>query len=67
MPEIKTIDLKDAHKKKKIKGDLSIDLIESISKTLESDKQVILFQNRRGYAPVMECFTCGHIPQLYKM
>ena len=63
LPEIKTIDLKDAHKKKKIKGDLSIDLIESISKTLESDKQVILFQNRRGYAPILECITCGHMPE----
>lgn len=63
LPEIKTIDLKDAHKKKKIKGDLSIDLIESISKTLESEKQVILFQNRRGYAPILECITCGHMPE----
>jgi len=63
LPEIKTIDLKDAHKKKKIKGDLSIDLIASISKTLELDKQVILFQNRRGYAPILECITCGHMPE----
>ena len=63
LPEIKTIDLKDAHKKKRIKGDLSVDLIKSISETLESDKQVILFQNRRGYAPILECLTCGHMPQ----
>lgn len=63
LPEIKTIDLKDAHKKKRIKGDLSFSLIESISKTLESGKQVILFQNRRGYAPILECITCGHMPQ----
>ena len=63
LPEIKTIDLADAHRKKKIKGDLSIHLIDSISKTLESDKQVILFQNRRGFAPILECLTCGHMPQ----
>ena len=63
LPDIKTIDLKEAHKKKKIKGDLSFSLIESISKTLELDKQVILFQNRRGYAPILECTTCGHMPQ----
>ena len=63
LPEIKTIDLKDAYKRKKIKGDLSLELIESISKTIESDKQVILFQNRRGYAPILECLTCGHMPQ----
>ena len=62
-PEIKTIDLKDAYRKKRVKGDLSIDLIESISDTLELGKQVILFQNRRGYAPILECLTCRHMPQ----
>ena len=63
LPEIKTIDLKEAHKKKKIKDDLSFDLIENISGTLKLGKQIILFQNRRGYAPILECLTCGHTPQ----
>ena len=63
LPEIKTIDLKEAHKKKKIKDDLSFDLIENISDTLKLGKQIILFQNRRGYAPILECLTCGHMPQ----
>jgi primosomal protein N' (replication factor Y) len=63
MPSIKCINLKEAHKKKEMSGFFSKELIESIKEVLENKKQVILFQNRRGYAPVMECFTCGHIPQ----
>ena len=51
------------NKKKKIKDDLSFDLIENISDTLKLGKQIILFQNRRGYAPILECLTCGHTPQ----
>ena len=62
LPKIKTIDLRDAYKRKRIKGDLTFDLIESISKTIKKDKQVILFQNRRGYAPILECLTCGNTP-----
>tara|TARA_B100001057_G_scaffold102471_1_gene99714 strand:+ start:1505 stop:3943 length:2439 start_codon:yes stop_codon:yes gene_type:complete len=61
-PKIKVVDLKDSHKRKLIKGDFSQDLISSISNTLDIDKQIILFQNRRGYAPVLECLTCGHMP-----
>tara|TARA_B100000767_G_C19777165_1_gene543324 strand:+ start:4704 stop:7154 length:2451 start_codon:yes stop_codon:yes gene_type:complete len=63
MPKIDCIDLKKAHQKKEMIGFFSKELITSIQTVLQNNKQVILFQNRRGYAPVMECFTCGHIPQ----
>ena len=63
MPRIECIDLKEAHRKKEMNGFFSKELITAIKSVLENNKQVILFQNRRGYAPVMECFTCGHIPQ----
>ena len=63
MPRIECIDLKEAHRKKEMTGFFSKELITAIKSVLENNKQVILFQNRRGYAPVMECFTCGHIPQ----
>ena len=63
MPRIEYIDLKEAHRKKEMTGFFSKELITAIKSVLENNKQVILFQNRRGYAPVMECFTCGHIPQ----
>ena len=63
MPKIDCIDLKKAHQKKEMIGFFSKELITSIETVLQNNKQVILFQNRRGYAPVMECFTCGHIPQ----
>ncbi|MBA22289.1 MAG: primosomal protein N' [Flavobacteriales bacterium] len=63
MPKIDCIDLKKAHRKKQMKGFFSLELIGAIQEVLDNKKQVILFQNRRGYAPVMECFTCGHIPQ----
>ena len=62
LPKIKVVDLRDSHKRKLIKGDFSQDLISSISNTLDQGKQIILFQNRRGYAPVLECLTCGHMP-----
>ena len=63
MPKIRCIDLKEAHRKKQMNGFFSQELIDAIKNVLAEKKQVILFQNRRGYAPVMECFTCGHIPQ----
>ena len=62
LPNINVIDLKESHKRKLMKGDFSQDLINSISNTLRDGKQIILFQNRRGYAPILECLTCGHMP-----
>lgn len=62
-PHIELIDIKDKHKRKRMTGHFSDQLIEAIKETVEEVKQVILFQNRRGYSPILECQTCGHSPQ----
>lgn len=62
-PIIELIDIKDKHKRKKMTGHFSDDLLEAITQTVDEAKQVILFQNRRGYSPILECQTCGHSPQ----
>jgi primosomal protein N' (replication factor Y) len=63
MPDITLVDLKDKYFRKKMSGHFSDVLIEEISKAITLGEQVILFQNRRGYSPLMECMTCGHVPQ----
>lgn len=63
MPDIELVDLKQATKRKKINGHFSERLLVEISETLGEGAQVILFQNRRGFAPIVECTTCGHSPQ----
>lgn len=63
MPEIILVDLKDKYFRKKMTGHVSDVLLEAIGETLSLGEQVILFQNRRGYSPLLECLTCGHIPQ----
>jgi primosomal protein N' (replication factor Y) len=63
MPEIELVDLKDKYFRKKMSGHFSDTLIEEITKALSLGEQVILFQNRRGFSPVIECMTCGHVPQ----
>jgi len=63
MPEINLVDLKTKYKKKEMKGHFSDTLLEGIQDALNQGEQVILFQNRRGYSPVVECNTCGHSTQ----
>jgi primosomal protein N' (replication factor Y) len=63
MPEIQMIDLKEKHHKKRMKGHFSDTLIEHMHEAFANNNQVILFQNRRGFAPIMECETCGNAPQ----
>lgn len=63
LPEVVLVDLKDKYFRKQMKGHFSDTLIEEISTSLSLGEQVILFQNRRGYAPLLECMTCGHVPQ----
>ena len=63
MPEIELVDLKDKYFRKKMSGHFSDTLIEEITTALSLGEQVILFQNRRGFSPVVECMTCGHVPQ----
>lgn len=63
MPEIELVDIKEQTRKKRMRGHFSERLLEEITETLEAGEQVILFQNRRGYAPIVECTTCGHAPE----
>lgn len=63
MPEIELVDLKDSYFRKKMNGHFSDALVQAIAEALMRGEQVILFQNRRGYSPVMECMTCGHVPE----
>jgi len=63
MPEIELIDIKEKTRKKRMKGHFSDHLLEEMNEVLELGEQVILFQNRRGYSPIVECTTCGTSPQ----
>ena len=63
MPDIELVDLKDKYFRKKMTGHFSDTLIDEITTALSFGEQVILFQNRRGYSPIIECITCGHVPQ----
>ncbi len=63
LPEIELVNLKEAYFKKQMSGHFSDTLLEEINRVLANGEQVILFQNRRGFAPVIECMTCGHVPQ----
>ncbi|MGA1226902.1 MAG: replication restart helicase PriA [Tamlana sp.] len=63
MPDIELVDIKDKLKRKRMKGHFSDRLIEEIRDTLSEGHQIILFQNRRGFSPIVECNTCGHSPQ----
>lgn len=62
-PEIEIVDIKTKYKKKEMKGHFSDRMLAEIKDTLDVGEQVILFQNRRGFSPVLECNTCGHSPQ----
>jgi len=59
LPKIKIVDLKDEHKDKRFKGIFSHELITAIEDALVNKSQVLLFQNRRGYAPTINCHVCG--------
>ena len=59
LPKINTIDIRKGYLKKEMQGFFSNNLINEISNQLKKDKQIILFQNRRGYAKVLSCNSCG--------
>lgn len=63
LPVIHFIDSKKEQVEKRMKGIFSQTLIDEIQKTIQAKKQVILFQNRRGYSPFLQCTTCGWVPQ----
>lgn len=63
LPEIICADLKEESRKKKMKSHFSSMLIKAMEETLENNQQIILFQNRRGYSPILLCESCGNAPQ----
>ena len=63
LPDIEVIDVQEMQRKKMMTGIFSPQLLAQIRKALDGQQQVILFQNRRGYAPVLECRTCGWTPR----
>jgi len=63
LPKIELINVKEKYRKKEMKGHFSDRLLALIQEALDLKEQVILFQNRRGYSPVVECKTCGVSPE----
>lgn len=63
MPEITVVDTKDLQHRKMMNGPFSPLLLSSIRRALDNKEQVILFQNRRGFAPMIECRECGWTPR----
>ena len=63
LPDITLVDLKRQYERKEMYGHFSDPLVERIMQCLSDNKQVILFQNRRGYAPQIQCTQCGQPPR----
>jgi primosomal protein N' (replication factor Y) len=63
LPKIELIDVKEKQRKKEMNGHFSDQMLNLIQEALDEKEQVILFQNRRGFSPVVECKTCGISPQ----
>ena len=63
LPDIQLIDLKRQYERKEMYGHFSDPLVDRIRQVLSDHKQVILFQNRRGYAPQIQCVACGQPPR----
>lgn len=63
LPEVRTIDMREQRRKKLARGNFSEPLVQEVHKALEREEQIILFQNRRGFAPMVECRECAWIPK----
>lgn len=63
LPEIEVIDLQQSYKRKQMKGHFSFALLEKMKQTLDAGEQIILFQNRRGFSPYIECKICAWNPR----
>ena len=63
LPQITMIDLQRQYHRKEMYGHFADPLVDRIREELSKGKQVILFQNRRGYAPVLQCTQCGEAPK----
>ena len=62
LPEIEVVDVKDLRRRKMMKGVFSPRLLGAVRDAIADGKQAILFQNRRGFAPMVECKVCGWVP-----
>ncbi len=63
LPEIRIVDTKDLQRRKMMHGAFSPQLIAAMHAALDNEEQIILFQNRRGFAPMVECKQCGWVPR----
>ena len=63
LPHIEVVDIKELVRKKRMTAQFSPLLLQKIREALDQKEQVILFQNRRGFAPMIECRTCGWVPK----
>ena len=63
MPEILVADIKELNKKRQMKSLFSPELLQLMKEALENKEQIILFQNRRGFSPFIQCKTCAWIPR----
>lgn len=63
MPTITRVDLREAQKRKQMRGHFTSTLIDAVQRALDRREQAIIFQNRRGYVPVWQCETCGWVPE----
>ena len=63
LPEIEVLDMQEYQRRKLVTGPFSDPLVDAMKEALAGGQQIILFQNRRGYAPLLECRTCGWVPK----
>ena len=63
LPSIEVVDMKDLYRRKMVSGPFSPHLLSAVRGALERGEQAILFQNRRGFAPMIECRQCGWVPK----
>ena len=63
LPEIQVVDIKDLRHRKMMRGAYSPQLLAAVREALQNGEQAILFQNRRGFAPMIECKVCGWVPK----
>ena len=63
LPEIQVVDVKDLRRRKMMRGPFSPQLLAAVREALKNGQQAILFQNRRGFAPMVECKVCGWVPK----
>ena len=63
LPDIHVVDIKDLYRRKMMRGPFSPELLDAMRAALKQHKQIILFQNRRGFAPMVECNVCGWVPK----